>query len=62
MLLKQERPEMEDFEEEKKFGCKLKILWKMFLTDILAKASQTIFAYSFVSENSKNFFRKKLHL
>ena len=59
MILKQERPEMDDFERKKKFGCKRKNVdilskyilsknWEqcpMFLT--LAK----YFAYSFVSEH-----------
>ena len=54
MFLKQEKPEMDDFEEE----------FLEFLTDTLAKMSQYIFAYSFVSEHPKLFFRlrkKNLH-
>ena len=41
MFLKQERPEMDDFERRINFGCKEKILGKMskFLTDTLAKTS-----------------------
>ena len=50
---------MVDFEEEKKFGSKGKILPRT--SDILAKMSQNIVAYSF-SEYSMHFFmsRKKL--
>ena len=41
MFLKQERPEMDDFERRINFGCKEKILGKMskFLTDTLTKTS-----------------------
>ena len=67
--MRQEKHEMEDFEEEKtlfvntlleKFSNKKKILGKMskFLTDFCK-----IFAYSFISEHSKQFFyfeKKKL--
>ena len=59
-----ERPEMDDFEEKKlqvlqeKYQYFKKIFRKIvnFFTDILAKKSQNIFAYSFVSEHSKLFF------
>ena len=65
MFLKQEKPEMDDFEKKKKnFGSEGKILIIIFLTDTLAKMSQNIFAYSLVSEHSNNFFvilRKNLH-
>ena len=59
--LKQEKSEMDDFEEEKNFGSKGKILRKVqylfnFLSDTLAKMSQSLVAYSFVSEHSKHFF------
>ena len=58
---------MDDFREEKKsFGFNGKILLKnsifeenilkMFITDTLAKTSQNILAYSFVSEYSQQFF------
>ena len=63
-LFEQERPGMDD---RKNLVCKGKILrknfnvvrkyWgKCFLTDTLAKTSQNIFAYSFVSEHSKHSF------
>ena len=44
MFLKQEKPEMNDFERKKNFGSKRKI--SNFLTDTQAKTSQNIFAYS----------------
>ena len=48
MFLKQENPEMDDFEEEKKVGSEGKIsILKIFLTDTLAKISQNIFAHFF---------------
>ena len=52
MFLKKKKPEMEDFERKKKIGSKEKYL---FLTDTLAKILKNIFAYSFVSEHSKDF-------
>ena len=57
MFLKQEKPEIYDFKEEKNLVSigKMRIKnWKMskFLTDTLAQISQNIFAYSFVSEHS----------
>ena len=69
-FFKQEKPEMDDFEEtnvlkEKhlKFQYHKKIFWKMFkiLTDTHAKMSKNTFAYSFVSEHSKHFFKNNLH-
>ena len=50
-VLKQERPEM----DEEKNGSKGKILI-IILEENIGKISQNIFAYSFVSENSKVFF------
>ena len=56
MFLKQEKLEMDDFELKINFGSKGKIPRQIsiFLTDILAKMSQNIFAYSFFSEHSKH--------
>ena len=56
---KQERPEMDDFEEKGKKYLK-KILGTIFnlsdtLANISAKLSQNIFAYSFVSDHSRHF-------
>ena len=55
MSLKREKPEIDDFEEEEKFGSKEKLLnfqsqyfkkiFLKFLTDTLAKISQNIFAF-----------------
>ena len=64
MFLKQVKYEMDDFKEFNNFGPRGKnfnILRKYFeqcpiLTDTLAKMSQNIFAYSFVSEHSKHYF------
>ena len=53
IFLKQEKPEMDDFE---KYLEKFQYFKKKFFTDTLAKMSQNIFAYSFVSENSVPFF------
>ena len=68
--IKQEKPEMDDFEEEKNFFCKAKklrkfqylkkifeifLLWYPFLTETLAKMSLNIVTYSFVSEHFKHF-------
>ena len=50
MFQKQEKPEMDNFVEEKKFGSKDKIRRK------ISKVSQNIFSYSSVSEHSKHFF------
>ena len=47
MFWKQERSEMEDFERKKKLGFKGKI----------SLVYKNIFAYSFVSEHSKYFFK-----
>ena len=62
MFLKQETPEMDDFEKKslvlkEKFQYFKKIFLKMskFFTDTLAKSSQNIFAYSFVLEHSRTF-------
>ena len=41
---------------KEKFKYFKKILRKMFLKDTLAKISQDIFPYSFVSEHSRHFF------
>ena len=76
LFLKQEKPEMNDFERKGNFGSKGKylgkisifnenILWNVstFLMDTLANISQKFFVYSFVSEHSKHFFylrQKKL--
>ena len=47
MFLKQENPEMDDF-EEKNVGSEGNIsIFKIFLTDTLAKISQNIFAHFF---------------
>ena len=66
MFLKQEKPEMNDFEENKNFGSKGKTFLKCpRKTDTLAKMSQNIFAYPFVSEHSEHFLyimRKKKNL
>ena len=51
MFLKQEKPEMDDF--ERIFFLYSKEI--IFFTDTLAKISQNIFAHSFVSEHSKHF-------
>ena len=53
MFLKQEKPQMDDFERRKNIGSKgkISIFKKKFLTDTLAKMSQNIFAYSFFSQN-----------
>ena len=48
VFFKQERPVMDDFEEERKISSQV-------LTDTLKKTSQNIFAYSFISEHSKHF-------
>ena len=59
MFLKQEKPDMDDFERKKYFET------SKFLSDTLAKISQNIFAYSKVSEHSKHFFymlRKKTRI
>ena len=62
MFLKQETPEMDDFEKKslvlkEKFKYFKKIFLKMskFFTDTLAKSSQNIFAYSFVLKDSRTF-------
>ena len=52
MFLKQEYPEMDDF-EEKKFCSKEKF---QYFKKILEKISQNIVVYSFVSEHSKHYF------
>ena len=49
MFLKQEKPEMYDFERNKNFGSKDKMA-KQFLVDT-CKNSTKYFAYSFVSEH-----------
>ena len=49
MFFKREKPKMDDFERKKN-------LKEKFLTDTLAKSSQTNFAYYIVSEHSKHFF------
>ena len=64
MFLKREKSEMDDFERKKSLVLKekylnfniLKSILKRFFTDSLAKSSQNIFAYSFVSEHSKHYF------
>ena len=52
MFLKQEKLEIDDFEERKTLVLK-------FLTNSLAKILQNIFAYSFVSEQSIYFYFEK---
>ena len=59
-FLKQEKPEIDDFEQTKKRWFLWKNIDAKFLTDTLAKMSQNIFAYSFVSEHSKHLFEKNL--
>ena len=64
MFLKQEKPEIDDIERRrktlvlKKKNVLRNIFEKVFkfLRDTLAKNSQNICAYSFVSEHSKHFF------
>ena len=60
--MKQERPEMDDFDKEKiKFGFRGKML--KFLTDTPAKTSQNMFSYSFASDIlKKNILRKKTYV
>ena len=72
LFFKQERAEKDDFEINKNFSCKGKIL-KNFnilknilknvqvLTDTFAKTSQNIFEYFFDSEHSKHFVFNYLH-
>ena len=49
---------MDDFERKTKNGSegKRKMLGKQFLTDTLAKTSQSSFACSYVSDHSRHFF------
>ena len=54
--MKQEKSKMDDL-EEKDFGSIGQNTWKSFRRiHTLAKVSQNIFAYSFVSEHSMHFF------
>ena len=62
MFLNQEKPEMDDFGRKICLVLKEKNRkYQKFLTDTLARISQNIFVYSFVSEHSKNvfYFEKK---
>ena len=57
MFLKQEKPDMDDLERKVLREMTIfKNIGKKFLTDTLAKTSQDIFAYSFISEHSKHPF------
>ena len=61
--MKQEKPEMDDEERKKNFSSRGKIV-RTYLRGTLEKILKNIFASSFVSENSKNYFlfwEKKLH-
>ena len=56
MFLKRERPEMDDLERKKKFGCEGKILSIFKKKSYARYPSKNIFAYSTISEHSKHFF------
>ena len=57
MFLNQEKPEMDDFGRKICLVLKEKNRkYQKFLTDTLARISQNIFVYSFVSEHSKHVF------
>ena len=56
MFLKQEKSEMDEFEEEKTLVLKEKIQCLKFFNGYTCKMSQNIFAHSLVSDHTKHFF------